>query len=371
MGRFQFDLATSRDDADLRTVLAATPMDGTVSVSMQREPSFFGAAAVEGDSHQVIVCRDQRENRIAGFGCRSIRTLFVNGKPEQIGYLSGLRALPEYRNRGLVARGYAALRKLHADGQTRHYLTTIAEGNEQALKILTSSRAGLPRYRSVGRYFTIVIPISRRIERMKQDSSVIVRPAMLSDHDRILDFWNTTGRVKQFFPRYRSNDLFGNGGLLRDLAPDDLWLAIRDDAVIGTLGGWDQKSFKQAIVERYTSHLRWSRPIYNAWASLFARPRLPKPGNRLQYLTAAVPVVKDNDPVIFSALLENLLAAAVSRPCSFLTIGFHENDPLLSIASRLQIGRYVTRIYVVDWDDQEPPLDLVANAPVYLELGSL
>ncbi len=346
-------------------------MDGTISVSMQREPSFFGAAVVEGESHQVVVCRDQHDKRIAGFGCRSIRTLFVDGKPERIGYLSGLRALPEYRKRGLVARGYAALRKLHADGQTRLYLTTIAEGNEQALKILTSSRAGLPSYRFAGRYFTIVIPIPRRVKRITQNSSVVVRPATLSDRDRILDFWNTEGRKRDFFPLYRSNDLFGDCGLLRDLAPGDLWLAVRDDEVIGTLGGWEQQPFKQAIVERYTSYLRWSRPIYNAYASSVGRPRLPKPGSRLPYLTAAAPVVSNNDPQVFSALLKNLLAGVVSRSSSFLTIGFHERDPLLPIASRLQIGRYVTRIYFVDWDSEEPLLVPAAHKPVYLELGSL
>ena len=35
-------------------------------------------------------------------------------------------------------------RKLHEDGRAPLYLTTIAEGNETALKVLTSGRAGLP-----------------------------------------------------------------------------------------------------------------------------------------------------------------------------------------------------------------------------------
>ena len=40
-----------------------------------------------------------------------------------------LRLVPAYRNRGLIARGYAFFRDLHADARTPLYLTTTAEGN--------------------------------------------------------------------------------------------------------------------------------------------------------------------------------------------------------------------------------------------------
>src|SRR5438874_393944 len=79
--RYEFQLASRADDAQLRAILAATPMPGRVSVSFRREPSFFDAAAVEGDFHQVVVCRDRREDRIVGFGCRGVRDRFVNGRP--------------------------------------------------------------------------------------------------------------------------------------------------------------------------------------------------------------------------------------------------------------------------------------------------
>ena len=97
MSRFQFELAGPADDADLRAVLAATPMAGRMAVSFQREPSWFGAAVVDGFSRQVVACRDRSTGRIFGFGCRSLRELYVNGEPSTVGYLSGLRVLPRYR----------------------------------------------------------------------------------------------------------------------------------------------------------------------------------------------------------------------------------------------------------------------------------
>src|SRR5438874_318094 len=122
MSQFRFELATPDHDAELRHVLAATPMPGLVSVSYRREPSYFGAAVVSGGFHQVLMVRDAEADRVAGFVSRSARPMLVNGQPEPIGYLSALRALPEYRSRGLLARGIAHLRRLHEDGRAKLYL---------------------------------------------------------------------------------------------------------------------------------------------------------------------------------------------------------------------------------------------------------
>src|SRR5580704_3276486 len=101
MSRYRFELATPDDDADLRHVLAATPMDGQIAVSFRREPSWFAGAVVDGRFRQVVACRDLRTGRIVAFGCRSVREVYVNGKAASVGYLSSLRVLPEHRNRGL------------------------------------------------------------------------------------------------------------------------------------------------------------------------------------------------------------------------------------------------------------------------------
>ena len=144
MSRYRFELATPADDADLRHIMAATPMDGSIVVSFRRQPSYFDAAVVEGQFRQVVAARDLETGRIVGFGARSISTRYVNGEPTPIGYLSSLRLLPEHRNIGLVARGYRYFRELHEDNRTKLYLTTIAVENSAAMKLLTSGRTGMP-----------------------------------------------------------------------------------------------------------------------------------------------------------------------------------------------------------------------------------
>lgn len=369
MSRYRFDLATEADDADLRHVLAETPMPGRIAVSFRREPSYFAAAEVDGRFRQVVAARELDSGRVVGFGSRSVCQRFVNGVPTPIGYLSSLRLLAEHRNRGLVARGYAYFRRLHADRRAPLYLTTIAEGNALALRLLTSGRAGLPRYHPAGQFLTAAIPCRNTRHTRSESPALRLRPASVADRPAIIDFLGRVGPRRQFFPCYSVDDLFTTGGAFRRLRPEDLLLAIRDGAIVGTFGLWDQSDFRQTVVHGYGPPLGWVRPIYNAWARWSGRPRLPGAGDRFRSRCAALPLVDDDDPETFAALLGT--AVARSTDADYLLIGLHESDPLLSVVRRWPATWYPTKLFYVCWDDGEPVRRSVDDRPPYLELGSL
>ena len=157
----------------------------------------------------------RKRGRIFGFGCRSLRQLCVNGRPATVGYLSSLRVLPQYRNLGLIARGYAFFRRLHQDGRTPFYLTTIAEGNELALHMLTSGRAELPMYHPAGRYHTIAITLSRgTVTSPRCESAAKIRPASIADLPAVIEFLTTVGPRRQFFPVLRADDFLRSARLV-------------------------------------------------------------------------------------------------------------------------------------------------------------
>ena len=370
MNRFRFELAGPDDDADLRHVLASTPMPGHIAVSFRREPSWLDAANIDGFFRQVVACRDLDTGRIFGFGCRSLRELYVNGRPMTVGYLSNLRVLPEYRNRGLIARGYAYFRRLHEDGRTPFYLTTIAEGNDRAVNILTSGRAGLPRYHPEGRYHTIAIALGRSVKRPKLSSGATVRTASAADLPAVIDFLTAVGPHRQFFPLYRRAD-FAAGGLLRGLELDRLWLAERAGKPVGVLAAWDQYTFRQQVIHGYSGWIRVFRPLYNLTAWLRGLAELPAPGQPLRTLMAALPVIADNDPAVFRDLLATLRGSCSGGPWSHLLLGLHERDPLLPSARRFQTTCYTSLLFLVCWPDGDAARNLLDDRPEYLELGSL
>jgi hypothetical protein len=367
VSRYRFELAAAADDADLREILARTPMDGTIALSFCREPSFFAAPGVDGFQSQVVACRDTTTGRLVGFGCRSLRRQYVNGQPAVVGYLSSLRLLAEHRNQGLIARGYRYFRELHGDGRTPLYLTTIAEGNDVALRLLTSGRAGLPAYHEAGRYHTVALPL-RPGRAQEPPAGLDVQPASESDWPAIFAFLQEWGPRRQFFPCYDLADVQSPRGALFGLRAQDVLLARRNGSFAGVLAGWDQQGFRQTVVHGYRGLLSGLRPLYNGWASLRRRPTLPAPGQRLRYLTAALPVVAGDDAAVFDALVGALLHREGRY---YLVVALAEGDPLLSALRRWRGTWYTTRIFHVCSADGEAWRQGLDGRPPYLELGSL
>jgi hypothetical protein len=372
MTRFTFDLATPADDAPLRELLRSTPMHGRISVAFAREPSYFGAAAVDGPNVQVGVARERPTGRVVGMGSRTFGMRYVNGERAPVGYLSGLRLLPEFRGHAaILARGYRFLRELHADRHVPYYLTTIAADNEAAVRVLTSSRAGLPVYHPCGTYRTLSLAPKAVSPNGKHSAAADLRPATVVDRDAILQFLHECGPSRNFFPAYDASDLFESGGLLRGLDPKNILLALRDNRIIGTLGCWHQRSFKQIVVHGYNRWLGAARPLYNAWQTFRRRPPLPAVGESILACMAAMPVVRDNDPAVLRLLLNRQLQRLAHQENHLLLFGLHDSDPLLPIAREWSGREYVTNLYIVYWPDETPDVAALTSRVPYLELGAL
>jgi hypothetical protein len=277
--------------------------------------------------------------------------------------------MTEYRNRGLIARGYAYFRRLHEDRQAPYYLTTIAAGNIPALRMLTSARAGLPRYVPAGLFHTFAVPLVKRTAPVVPDD-LVVRCASEDDLPTLLRFLNAEGSKRQFFPLVEPGDLFTSDGPWRGLLGEDVWLAWRDGELLGVLGAWDQYAFKQSVVAGYHGALAWLRPALNAWWWLRGSPRLPREGESLRFRVAALPLVRNDSVEVFDALLSHLVYRYAGGACTHLLVGLHERDPLLAVVRPRSVATYTTHLYLVSWNDAAKAVAASGCAP-YLELGTL
>src|SRR6185503_12584425 len=79
-----FEVASAQHDAGLRRLLRESPMVGQISLSLEREPDYFAAAAIEGPECQTIVAVEG--DRVICAGSISARSRFINGYPMRIGY---------------------------------------------------------------------------------------------------------------------------------------------------------------------------------------------------------------------------------------------------------------------------------------------
>lgn len=354
-------LATRDDDAQIRAVLRRNTMPGAIALAFAHEPSFFEAIEVEGRDPQVVV--GEQDGRLVGAGLVTIRQVYLNGEPSDVGYLSSLRADPAIRGTTALARGYRAFRQVHeAQRRVPFYLSTIMEDNRQARELLTSGRAGLPAYREIGRYHTQVIPLLRRRQpRLPAGLRMVTGSAVGAAE--LAEFLRETGKSRQFYPVYTADDLQAPTGLLRGLALDDVAVALAGDRILGVMAAWNQLPFRQHVVTGYQGWLRWARPLFGRL--------LPAPGEPVQSLLAACLAIRDDDPAVFRALVRHLLHQHAGGAHRLLFIGLAGDDPLLPVAQEPWHFTVHSRMYAVDWVDGQAALQaLDARAP-YLELGSL
>jgi hypothetical protein len=247
-----------------------------------------------------------------------------------------------------LVRGYKFLRSLHGDGEVPYYFTTILDENRYARAILESGRAGMPSYVPVGMFVTYLIPLRKKRPSSKLRHEVLScnKDALPQAHE-CLSEWN--GR-HQFAPVYTLDDISGRTGLLPNFSPKDLYVCKERDEVVGTLGVWDQQSFKQTIVTDYSAKMKAVRPFYNGIARLRGYPTLPNVGESIRSVHVSFVSVKDE------SLIDKARSLWSGHGHDYLLVGLSEEHKLAAVARRMASRELRSRIYLVHWPEEKAVL---------------
>ena len=346
--RFQITAATPADDPALRALLRENPMGTRFRVAFEREPDFFAASRVQGEFHQIGVARDTAANTVIGLCTRAVSAGFLNGQPAPVGYLGDLRVSSARRGGTLLARGYRLLREWHADGRAQLYTTVVFADNTTALTTIAAGRADLPRYHDCGAVHCPGVLLRRRKPALEAGCEILRGDAALLPE--ILACLNRHNARRQFAPQHRA-EFFAPGGRWRDFRVSDFYVARRDGRVIGVVGKWDQRAFKQTRIVGYGGALRWlaATPLRRAFG-------LPRAGGCLPFFHACFIAIDDDDMPVFRALLRRLYNDAVGTGCTYFILGLHERDPLRAALPDYALMPFHARLFAVSFPDGEPLL---------------
>ncbi len=360
------ELARPSDEPELRRLLRDNPMDGTIRLSLEREPDAFLAASVEGRPHATVVLRDTRSGRIVGMGSRAVMSVFVNGAPRRVGYLGQLRLERGARGRHLLIRGFERVRALRAAGEEPYDLTAIVADNARARRLLGAGLPGLPSYRPLSPFVTRVLPTwpaPRAVSGIEPAG-----PARLAEAAACLE---RNGPRFQMARRWTAADL-ASEERCRGLSASDVFLAFRGGRVAGCAALWDQRAFKQVVVRGYARPLARARPWINGLARILGTPRLPAPGAPLAQAYLSHLAVDGDDPVIFARLLLAVLAEGGRRGLAYVVAGFAESHPLLAVARRLRRAReYASLLHVVHWEEGRAAVEGLDGRVPHVEVALL
>jgi len=347
-------------------------MGVSICLSLEREPSFFIAANVEGSFQQTIIVKEKKFDKICALGNRSIRKVFLNGEVQPLGYLSTLRLNEKYRGRFVLQKSYRFLRELHKDNRTKFYLTSIFEENYRARKFLTSGAKGLPRYEEYTRFLTFSIVLRRPKRRLKLPVNLKIIQASSNEINEIVHVLQKYGKNQQFYPYWDSSNLF-DPKQTPNLHPEDFLLAIEKDNIIGCLAIWNQCSFKQILIRNYSNFYKYTRWLINTAAFLTGKPSLPPINTSISYCYISHIAIANNDPNIFSCLLNSAYILARKKKIEHIMVGLPEGHPFIPVIKNSY--RYWTIpsiIYLVSWaEDGINPFEMIDQRIPGIEVATL
>ena len=347
-GTVAFEPARPADDPGIRRLLREQPLGGQVKISLEREPAFEYAAAIEGEPHHAVVARGLAANEIVALGSRAVRPVWVNGEPARMGYLGLLRRAPALEGRlQLLAAGFAELAKTRRPDEFPYDLTSIIADNRAARRLLEYGLPGLPAYRPLCEYTALMIPVRKRARR----SPVRVQQAAADLLPAIVDCLQRNLRRYQFAPVWSQADL-ESPERTRGLRPEDFLVVLEGDQVVACLARWDQRGFKQTVLRGYAPRLARWRPVVNAGLRLMGKPLLPEPGQALNFAYLSHVAVDDDRADLLIDLVRAARCDAARAGLDSLVIGMAAGNPMLPALQRSFPG-YACKsvLYLVDWDD--------------------
>jgi hypothetical protein len=342
--RAQFDLANHGDDADIRRLLRSSPMQGSISLSLEREPNYFADAGLPGEEKQTIVARES--GRIVCAGSCTVRTRFVNGERRRVGYPAGLRLDASVAGRfDILRRGYQFFRELQADAPADFYFTSIAADNSRAREFLERGLAGMPVYEWIGDFVTALLPVPRGKKNAGQFRSGENNASFMEE---ISSFLNLQGRNQQLAPCWSAEEVAALQPL--GLKAENFHILREGGGTTACAALWDQRCFKQTVIKGYAPWLARVRPVINATARVSHMPHLPPAGSALAHAFVSHFAMTDECPENFRKCIDAMLAAGRCANLEFITMGFASNDPrLAALDAGFRTRKYRSRIYTVRW----------------------
>ena len=363
-----FDIADRYDDADIRHLLVETPMAGQISISLEREPSYFADVGIADEIKQTIVAYDQM--RLVCMGSCAIRQRFVNGKPCRVGYLGGLRLDHRYAGRfDILRRGYEFFRTLQTGVAADFYFTSIAADNVRARNFLERGVVGMPHYEYLADFVTVLIP-TKQAAGCANPCELRVVDGHTWALEQLIISLNRFNQRRQFAPCWSEKELLSLNRL--GLEASDFRMMLKNGQLIACGAVWDQRLFKQAVIRNYAQWLKVARPLINGARHIVKGPRLPAIGETLANAFASHIAVVEEERNQMIELTTVLLHLARERQIEFLTLGLPANDPHLRMVRNAFSSReYRSRLYIVRWPGIGGSASEIEDRPVTPELALL
>ncbi len=321
--RVEIREAHEADNEALLALTRATPMEGTISLRIDRDPDFFALLRLRGASRVFVAARGRE---VVGCISAALRTVYVGGTPETIAYVGDMKVHPKFSGSRVAVR---VIKALEADLRSNGIdvcFSVAAEGNRRAMPLF-EGRLGIPRWIPLGRFLVdefLPTPFRGRSKHYRIETA---QPADLPAVASLLDRFH---RSRQFAPQLAEREIADT------ISAGGTFVAHQGRQIVATLTVSDMGPMKRNVlldapraIKGSLSLLRFATaPLRFATVPGFIVPRI---GDALRLLSVRHAACDAGHQPALATLLRRARAEALRRRFTCLALGLHEHDPLRSL----------------------------------------
>lgn len=351
-----FRRARPEDDSGLRWILRQSPFGKRIGFTLEREPSFFDAEGVWGDSTRTGVLATESPGPPLGLLSRSAIQVYLGGTVREVGFVHSAR-LPRG---GTLAAAAEFLRSARGPEAAPIDILAILEEEVDLRRELLKPGRGLPPVRHAGSVSVFLVSVRAMDLRYVRPAAGVASPALLP---QVLDCLERNGLRSALAPVWRTLDLEGPHRR-RGLELSDIRVHLEKDDVRGCIGVWDQTSFKQAVLRSYAHSS-------GLWTLVGKRPEdrrkylLPTEGSPLRSATISHLAVDGDDPGLFRSLIAAACVEARRRRLDHIVLALGKDDPLAGVLRDfVPAWELAVELLAILWDRAEDELASIAAGPI-------
>jgi predicted N-acetyltransferase YhbS len=342
--RIEIRPADEADNQGLLALTRITPMAGTISLRIDRDPDFFALLRLRGTSKVFVAAR---EGQIIGCVSVALRTAYISGVPETIAYIGDMKVHPSFSGSLVAMR---LIKALEADMRRAGIdlgFCVAANGNHRVMPLF-GGRIGTPRWIPLGRFLVHgLMPWPCQ----GYSKGYTMETAQVADLPAITTLLDRFHRSRQFAPQLQEDEISQTLSTSLEQPFPRTFVARRGQCAVATLTLCDTGAAKRNVLLNAPGALKVALALLGAAAAPFPRFPVPRMGQALRLLNVRYAACEDGHHAALQALLAMARTEAFRHRFTFLMLGLHERDPLQSLVRGIPRFTFLSQAFATSLGD--------------------
>lgn len=346
--------ATPSDGGQMLELIESHSSNGNLDIVYTRRTDAYQSYLADCKDAEMTLCVDE-ENKIKAQIVCLPRRLYINGKVDTVGYVTGL-----YKHKESIVNLPRLFDTALHSSQCSLFFCSILDVNDSTFHMLNKRRTYMPELHILNKYTTYIVS-PKAFKRIHHDFTF--RRATEKDSKAHLNFLHEYGKTHNLFPEISSFSKFHGIGV------EDFYLLINQNGDILATGAlWYQQDFKQYIVKKYSGIYK-SASKFNFLLRLLHYPPFPKANTATDFAHISFFAAKHDDLAIIKIFLSEI-AAVARRQYGALCIGAVENSELNRMLYKIKSISFHSKICLLDYKTSDVKLNNYTQSS-FFECGLL